>query len=584
MAKRRKYRESALSIALTLALLFTAGSFYFGGPRQLVATIYEWGRTRNVNSLGGFEAACASFTSGTLIIADTQTVSADTVVPSGVRLHFQAPGNLAMASGKKVTVTDGPAAIIAPPDLQIISGAGTVEWGAGGEMWANWLGLVPRLFDFADENAVALQAAFDAAYPKGINVRIWAGTYYYDTTLLQRGSNLHFSGVGSWQPDLEAAKDTNYGTRLVYTGVGTGFANATPTTRLFNLQIHDIAFACNNESNAGYGLDITSINYFDIQRVTVSYFGGYGMRVQASTDSGIANCLARDIKITRTDGGLWVNGNGDGSTGMVADTTFQDIMVRDIQVAGGGATTNWLFYLEKSITKCRFDGLSYKQAVTMPIGGAIHKGDTYKNILINCGGEIGAQAVPELNLVASTGASFDTIINPKLQDATKLIRNAGNKDTIISAHHPYSSSPAWHYTSYQFYVTNPAAGQAYNANQASLLGDANVTSILTPYAGAVVGLSVKRWGGGADTGPGYCNFRPAVAGTYISNGPVAGLGAAGGYNTDEQVSATQTTNTGTAAFAAGVNLGVTYASHASWNGTGTYVVTMLVCFKPTVLQ
>jgi len=91
---------------------------------------------KNVNLYGGLTAAVASFgsTEVTLLITDAQTVTDNLSIPTTMQLFINRGGDLAVSSGKILTINGS----ILAGAYQIFSGSGTVAFSGNGIAYNNW--------------------------------------------------------------------------------------------------------------------------------------------------------------------------------------------------------------------------------------------------------------------------------------------------------------------------------------------------------------------------------------------------------------------------------------------------------------
>lgn len=418
----------------------------------------------------------------------------------------------------------------------------------------------------AAENSTSIQWALGESNDCGSPARYFKDITY-DTTLTFAGGE-HLRGLG-WNKNANVPV-------LTYSGTGDGFANATPATRIWDVRIEDICLVATSTSNAGDGLDLTDVNRFYVKNVWIEGFGGKASTVVSSQATGIAQCTMEQIYGYHNANGLYVGA----SSGTVSDSYFKNIMMRDIQKPDGTASTGILFEIEDGTTRTTFDNLTYKQESTMAISKAIiFKSGAGNNKLISSGGEIN-QTANELEI--ESGATNNTLVGFFAQAATRIVISDDTTNAYINQY-PQMGRYAWNYAQVSFTVAAPAANQTILANMLDHNGVSGVDSFKTPFDGSIVGMSVKRFGGSQATGGG-CTFY----GARYTASAWGQMKDSAGNNSDINVGLSSTIDEATdfntvlteAFFTAGDLIGATFSSTAAWDGTGTYVVTLFINYRP----
>lgn len=293
------------------------------GPFNLVST-YGNNISTAVTAIGAVNAT-------TLYIDNTVTVSADTDLSSYSNISFVPinAGIFSVASGKTLTFYK-PTKIIAAPNQQVFTGAGTVAWSEGGPVQVGWFStpavaaatLVPYSsleFSGSDTYSITATIEIEQSYTT-VNLN--------DAKLIvPTGSDIDVISVN---PDAD--------------GVGS-------TTPLTNIKINGPGVIYNTDgpgTSTKSGLSIKDIRYLFVDNLRIEGFE-YGIYNAVRDSNFITNCVLRDnIKniiipdffTTITPQILHLTNNtfarGDNSThGVSIETVFRDFFINGGSIGGG---------------------------------------------------------------------------------------------------------------------------------------------------------------------------------------------------------------------------------------------------------
>jgi len=163
-----------------------------------VTDVITQGPRVDVRAYASFSAAVDAIGTSrkTLLIPNSQDVTANKTVPSNVTLEFLQGGSLAVSTGVTVTLNGKVDAGL----YQVFSGAGTVSLAIDSvkEVFPQWWGAVPDDTYAGTTNNAAFAAATDAAYGCGVPVRITSGTWTFSSLWhINKPISVIASGSGS---------------------------------------------------------------------------------------------------------------------------------------------------------------------------------------------------------------------------------------------------------------------------------------------------------------------------------------------------------------------------------------------------
>ena len=406
--------------------------------------------------------------------------------------------------------------------------------------------------DGATDDSAAIQAAIDTKSA----VYFPDGTYLTSSTITFSGYEILFGS---------SSLNAQGGSVISYSGTGNAFANATPGTRIWDVNFKNIRVVATNASNAGDGLAFTDINRFTIENVWVQGFGGYGLNVNSTQSTGLAQCLVKNFYSFGNNSGVYV-----GSTvGAVADCTFSDLKVRSMGSTGYG------IYIDSGSTRNMFTNCTYKQSSSNPLAGAIIvKSGAAGNSLIGCAGEVN-QAVNEFEI--ESGASQNSLVGCFAQSRGRII--ISDDSTMVTIPQlPHRNGYAFSYAQQVFSIANPANGAVYGTDFSYIGSDGATGSkyFVAPCDGQVIAMSCIRIGGSQTTG-GSLNTR-------IEKSTNNGATWVTTNFTEIQVDATNDkiwssdSDVTPVGFNAGDLLACPYKT-LGWNGTGVYLITVIINYK-----
>jgi len=237
-----------------------------------------------------------------LIINENETVTENLVVPSTIILHFTHGSMVSISAGKTLTVYS-PSHIIAARTQQIKTGAGTLAFSVGGEVYPNWwlTNTTPGTTDMTD----AFQAASDSLVVAsgGGNIQLLSQLYLSGPFTLGYKVNItgiapqNFNELAANMPMQSGMKlKASSAAPLITTDNTNGYSRGASAigvgNRLYqNSTIKNIAFDGNKDNQTSFDADI--IRIFQSWNVTVescSFLNskGFGLRI---LDSNIVNIL-----------------------------------------------------------------------------------------------------------------------------------------------------------------------------------------------------------------------------------------------------------------------------------------------------
>ncbi len=223
------------------------------------------------------EAVTAISTSEiTVKITNSQSISANTTLPSTFYVSVEGAGEFNVASGKTLTF-NSPEHIDASPNQKIFTGSGTVAFTNGGTVFPNqWTkNATPNTTDMG----TAMQAALDSI-PRG-TVELLAEGYLSSTTLtwpLISGTTLRhivFKGQSESNAFASAGSTAPGNTYINYTGSGTLFdlRSGTDANNKFDGSIRNMTLYGPSAGGSTIGIDAYQVSKASFNTLNIMAFG-----------------------------------------------------------------------------------------------------------------------------------------------------------------------------------------------------------------------------------------------------------------------------------------------------------------------
>jgi len=234
----------------------------------------------NANTYSTIDLAVAGIgtTETTLIVTESQALSASLIIPSTLALRVEKGGTIVTASGKNLTV-NGP---FQAGLYQTFSGAGLVRWGSGSvtTVYPEWWGAVG---DNSTQCLTAIQAAIDS-------MPAFSGVDNSPFNGVDNGGTVQLS-KGDYVVDASIVLDSHQ--RLVGVGRGTVIVNSGAGTPIVTM---------GNASASSHGIYLADML---LEGATAGFVSGeYGVHVIQGRRSVISNVSVQGC----SDDGIYVQG------------------------------------------------------------------------------------------------------------------------------------------------------------------------------------------------------------------------------------------------------------------------------------